>query len=151
MKEIKSIKLAYHIEGTTGGGRGIGSEKSAEGTRAEHGQRRAKNAIGWGNKIHLDGSPFDAEGKEIGPGDPAWGDVPKVNDGYIFTEWAWDGVAMGGPIDLGSYGDNYGATPTLKANKRDEDKADHQLSFSQVYAKGTPQEVRSETITVTIS
>lgn len=146
-REIKSIKLGFFIERTQGKGKGIGDV----GDKADADSKRGgKNAVGWGNKIHLNGSPFDADGKEIGPGDPAWNDVPKVNDGYIFTHWSWDGEHDGGPIDLGSYGDNYGCTPTLKANKRDEDKSRHTLTFYQVYAEGTPQEVKSETITVAI-
>lgn len=143
-REIKSIRLNFHIEKTTGKGRGIGDVGSKEGVAG------GRNAVGWGNKIHLDGSPFDAEGKEIGPEDPAWNDVPKVNDGYVFTEWRWDGEAMGGPIDLGSIADNYGCTPTVKANKRDEDKARHELVVWQVYAKGTPQEVKSDELTFAI-
>lgn len=145
-RELKKIKLKISmVEGTTGGGHGIGTEKPKEGVEG------GKSAIGWGNKIHLDGSPFDADGNEIGPGDPAWNDVPKVNNGYIFTRWTWDGESMGGPIGLGSLEDNYGCTPTIKASKRHEDKRRHTLSFYQVYAEGTPQEVKSETITVSIS
>ena len=143
-REIKSIKLNFSIEKTTGRKRGIGTVGSKEGVSG------GKNAVGWGNKIHLNGSPFDADGMEIGPGDPAWGEVPKVNDGYIFTEWWWDGEHMGGPISLGSYADNYGCTPTLKADKRSEDRKRHELKFQQVYANGTAQEVRSKTITVAI-
>jgi hypothetical protein len=148
-REIKSIRLNFHR----------GSGQSKDGTRARDG-RRAENAISWGEKIHLNGTPVLSDGHEMQGADDAnfeatydraWDEIPKVNDGYIFTRWSWDGEAMGGPIDLGSYGDNFGCTPSLKANKRDEDKRDHTLSFYQVYAEGTLQEVRSETITVTIS
>lgn len=75
--------------------------------------------------------------------DRAWDQIPKVNDGYIFTKWYWDGEFMGGPITLGSYGDNFGCTPTLKADKDAEDGGRHKLVVYQVYAEGTDREVRS--------
>lgn len=141
-REIESIKLNYSLE-----------HGNKDGTK--HG----KNAINWGNKIHLNGTPKLSDGHVMQGADDAdfantydkaWDEIPKVNDGYIFTRWSWDGEPQGGPIDFGSYADNFGCTPSLKAHKASEDDKRHELSFYQVYAEGTPQEVKSETITVAI-
>jgi hypothetical protein len=153
-RTIKSIHLGTWIEKTTGKGRGIGDVPD-EGHQAQ--MRKGKS--GWGNKVHCNGTPTLSDGHVMegnNTGDPenddeAWKEIPKVNDGYIFTEWWWDGVHMGGPIDLGSLEDNYGCTPTVKAKKDAEDKSDHELRIQQVYAKGTPQEVRSNFVTRKIS
>lgn len=139
---IASIHTGWFVEKTGPAG---------DGTIAPQGEFGGDNAIPWGHKIHLNGSPFDVAGVEVF-GDAAWALIPKVNDGYIFTEWEWDGEFMGGPIDFGSVEDNRGCTPTVKAHKKDESEfpGRHELKVWQLYAKGTPQEVRGETLVFAI-
>ncbi len=111
-----------------------------------------KNAVNWGDKIRLNATPTDSTGHRMEGADDAnfeatydraWDQIPKENDGYIFTEWWWDGEYMGGPIILGSYGDNFGCTSTLKVDKSAEDDGRHKLEVQCVYAKVKRNECRS--------
>ena len=139
---IRSIKTNWSVEKTQGHGQGIGH---MEGDARLAEEKKGKANVGWGNKIHVNHSPFDAEGNEIGPGDPRWSQVPKVDDMYVYTTWELDGNPQDDRVVLGSYGDNYGCTPTLKVDKREEDKEDHVLTFRGHYGKnvtGPEQRVR---------
>lgn len=151
MNHISSIKLGGSIEYNR-----VRPKKSARhdySTEDEsQGYRRGKNAVNWGNKIRLNGTPTDTTGHIMQGAndadfentyDKAWDKIEKLNDGYIFTEWTWDGEHMGGPVDFGSMLDNFGCTPTVKAQKRDEDSERHKLVVWQVYGKGTKFEVKS--------
>lgn len=151
-REIKSIHLNYSIEKTHGHGQGLGEQGDKTGTEG------GKNAIGWGNKIHLDATPTLSDGHVMqgnntgnpANDDPAWKEIPKVNDGYLFIEWSWDGQTMGGPVSIGSLADNYGCTPSIKANKQDEDKQRHELKVWMLYAKDTPQQVKTHELVFAI-
>lgn len=139
---IREIKTNYFIEKTQGGGKGIGHLEDKD---REQEIKRGKANVGWGNKIHVNHSPFDKDGKEIGPGDPRWADVPKIDDMYVYTTWELDGNPQDDRVDLGSYADNYGCTPTLKVNKKHEDSREHVLTFRGHYGKsvkGPEQRVR---------
>lgn len=119
-----------------------------------------KNAVNWGDKIRLNGTPTDTTGHVMQGADDAnfeatydraWDNIEKFNGGYVFTKWRWDGVEGAGPIDFGSVVDNFGCTPTVKAHKADEDSNDHELVVWQVYAEKTPYEINSNELVFKIS
>ena len=151
-REIKSIKTNWSIEKTTGHGKGIGDHEKKD---KEDNIKKGKANAGWGNKIHVDHTPVLSDGHVMQGNntgdpkndDPAWKEVPKIDDMYISTTYELDGTPNHEWVDFGSLDDNYGCTPSLKVNKRYEDRQEHVLTFRGHYGDG----VKGPECKVTIS
>lgn len=83
-------------------------------------------------KLHVDVSPFDQDGVEIGPGSPELNQLMR-SDGHpaIVHHCTLDGneALANGLVAIGSVDDDYGCTPSLKPAAEVRDGKDHEMVY----------------------
>jgi hypothetical protein len=84
------------------------------------------------DRVHLDVDPLDSDGVEIGPGSPDLIQMVAPDGSNKLTyEVSYDDGDQG-PVQIHSFGDNFGCTPVLKVDRGANDGGEHYVSFRAV-------------------